>query len=165
MLLTAAAAGETTAEEAEKVLMALGVEVLRPFGDPIWRDEWGAAHERERRENAAQYGLAEPARTFFGSPEGTEDREVRDLTRPLGLSPIDVIRWTRQGMPCLRLSPYVRWDAQRVSDWLAERGIVPTRHPILDLDATERFVCRAVASGEATPDEAHEVLSGWYGIM
>jgi hypothetical protein len=51
-----------------------------------------------------------------------------------------------------------------VAAWLEEAGILPTHHTVQELDNTELFVCRAVASGEATPDEGYEALSGWYGM-
>ena len=90
--------------------------------------------------------------------------EMRDLTRRIEVSPIDVVRWTREGMSCLRRSPLVRWDIQHVTDWLIGRGITPRRATIKALDIIERYVCQAVASGDAAPDEGHEALMGRHGL-
>ncbi len=68
-------------------------------------------------------------------------------------------------MPCLSYSPYVRWDIRRVTAWLTERGILPEQRTVKELDWLHLFISEAVATGEATPDEAHEALSGWIGVM
>ena len=92
-------------------------------------------------------------------------REIRDLSRRIGASPIEIVRWTREGMPCLRRSPLVRWDIRHVTRWLAERGVLPEERTVSELDILEVFVCDAVAAGDATVDEGHEALSGWVGVM
>lgn len=167
-VLCAVRDGLATPEEGKDLYLKLATAYFFGPRDPVWAHEWDAAHERERRENAAQYGLSEPGDHWLGIPS-EEARgnlyEMRDLTRRLGMSPIDLVRWTRQGMPCLRCSPHVRWDIRRVSAWLTERAILPDRHTIKELDWPELFVCEAVAAGDGMPDEAHEAMAGWLGVM
>ena len=74
--------------------------------------------------------------------------------------------WTRQGMPCVRETPFVRWDIERVGEWLAERGITPIRkHTADELDELDDYLLAAVADGEATPEDARDVLTCWVGLM
>lgn len=170
-LLTAMEAltqGLATPDEGEALYDELETAHFLAGRDPLWAAEWDANRERERRENAAHYGLAEPTASWLGIPQeeyAGNVFEIRDLTRRLGLSPIEVVRWTRQGMPCLRSSPLVRWHIRHVTAWLTDRGLLPSHHTIKELDVTERFVCLAVAAHQATPDEGHEALSGWIGVM
>jgi RNA polymerase sigma factor (sigma-70 family) len=165
-VLEALAAGLATAEEGAELFSKLGSAAILRVPDPLWTPVWEAARDRERRANAAQYGLSEPADNWLGIPRDKSPRhfEIRDLTRRLGISPIDLVRYTRQGMPCLRGSPWVYWDIDRVTAWLAEHGVLPAVHTIQALDDTALFVCRAAVTGEAEPDEAYEALLGWYGI-
>jgi len=160
--------GLATPEEGMELYLNLETAYFLGPRDPVWAKQWEAAHEREHCENAAQYGLSEPSDHWLGIP-GEEARgnvhEMRDLTRRLGISPIELVRWMRQGMPCLRYSPLVRWDIRRVSAWLSEHGILPKHYTIQELDWPERFVCEAVAAGDGTPDEAHEAMAGWLGVM
>ena len=95
-----------------------------------------------RRQEAAisrvqrQYGLDEPADIWLGvSLEAVcSVVELRDLCRRLGLSPIDVIRWTTEGIPALRFLPEDKQPAQEedgVGAILAETALqvlkLPTR--------------------------------------
>jgi len=166
-VLATVSAGLAGPEEAAEVCDKLETARLVAGADPVSEPEWEATRDRERRENAAQYGLDEPTDNWLGIPQDRipHQFEIRDLTRRLGVSPIDVVRWTRDGMPCLRHSPYRRWDADRVTEWLAAQRIPPTHFTIQELENTALFICRAVASGQATPDEAHEALAGWGGVM
>ena len=167
-------AGLATPEEGVQVCrkLSVGSEFLLGPRDPLWAEQWDKAHETERQANANAYGLEQPTPKDVGwLPFGIapEDHscvfEIRDLCRRLGISPIDAVRWTREGMPCLRYSPWVRWDIRRVREWIAQQGIMPTGFTPEDLDDIELFVCRAVSNGGATPEEGHEVLSGWVGIL
>ena len=173
-VLAGLASGQATAEEAVCVSRKLstGCEFLFGPRDPLWAEQWDVAHEQERQANAAAYGLKTPTPEEvgwlpFGIPAEDHDYvfEIRDLCRRLGVSPIDVVRWTRQGMPYLRHSPFVRWDIRRAGEWIAEQGLLPASFTPQDLDDIQLFVCRSVADGEATPDAGHGALSGFLGIM
>ncbi|HJN16631.1 MAG TPA: sigma-70 family RNA polymerase sigma factor, partial [Armatimonadota bacterium] len=166
-VLRALADGMLTADEAFEIERRLWTVRFLGRSDPVWDDEWESLREAERRANAAQFGLDEPTRNSMGIPDerARNNWELRDICNRLSLSPIDVIRWTRNGMPCLRTSPYVRWDVDHVRDWLAEKGIMPTEAGDQDTDQTELYLCRLVADGKATPEEAHEGLSGRYGVV
>lgn len=166
-VLHAVASGAATAEEGEEIHDKLETVLLFKGGDPLWDEQWRSGHEPERRENAALYGLDEPTDNWLGIPQDRipHQFEIRDLTRRIEVCPIDVVRWTRDGLPCLRRSPLARWDIQHVTDWLVERGIVPRRATIKELDVTERYVCRAVAAGQGTPEEGHEALAGRLGLI
>jgi RNA polymerase sigma-70 factor (ECF subfamily) len=166
-VLGAVASGVGTVEEGEEIHDKLETVLLFRGGDPLWDEEWRSGRQRERLENAALYGLDEPTDSWLGIPQDRirHQFEIRDLTRRIEVCPIDVVRWTHDGLPCLRRSPLARWDIQYVTDWLVERGIVPRRATIKELDVTERYVCRAVAAGEATPQEGHEALAGRLGLM
>ncbi len=163
-VLEAVAGGLATADEGAELLQNLESASILRMSDALWEPVWQAAHDQERRENAAQYGLAEPTDNWLGIPQDRipHQWDVRDLSRRIGVSPIDIVRLTRQGMPCLRYSPCVRWDIDRVTTWLQEHGLLPTRYTVEELDFTELFVCSAVAKGEATPDEAYEALAPWF---
>ena len=167
-VLQAVAEGVATAEDGADLYGWLETAHFLGPRDPVWTPLWSASVEQERRDNAAQYGLTEPTDSWLGIPPD-EARgnvfEIRDLSRRVGASPIDVVRWTHEGMACLRSSPLVRWDIRRVTEWLSEGGFLPDRRTIKELDVTERFVFEAVAAGDATPSEAHEALSGWIGVM
>jgi hypothetical protein len=167
VVMEALAAGLVTAEDASGLFERLGAAVLLGSYDLVWSAQWDAQHDRERQGNAARYGLSDPTGNWLGIPpdeEASNVYEIRDLTRRLSVSPIDIVRWTHQGMPSLRWSPYVRWDVRHVTQWLTEQAILPTQYAMHELDLTALFVCRAVAVGDATADEGHEALSGWYGV-
>jgi hypothetical protein len=167
-ILRAVGEGTASAEEGRALFEMLETAHFFSPRDEVWAAEWDAAHQRERQANAEHYGLARPTDTWLGIP-WDEARgnvyEMRDLSRRIGASPIEVVRWTRAGMPCLRESPLVRWDVRHVTGWLTERGLLPEDHTIKRLDVTEQVVCEAVAAGEASPDEAWEALSGWVGVV
>ena len=178
MLLTlrAAAAGEASATEAVTVWQGIEHPVgsdTRPWAlDPLWAEEWKAKHAEERKANARQYGLDIPTQNEFGVPSEVWSEpnvwlfEIRDITRRLGLSPFDMVKWTKEGMPALRCSPHIRWDVKHVAQWLAERGPLPKReYTIKELDSLEHFVIESVAAGEATPEEGRDVLACWVGTM
>jgi hypothetical protein len=137
--------------------------------DPLWANEWEARRPAERNENARQYGLSEPTRNWLGIRQDVLTSrvfEIRDFCRRLGLSPFDVIRWTREGMPCLRWSPYIRWDVEQVAVWLAERNLLPSReYTPNELDRLEDFVMSAVAAGTASPQDGRDIFTCWVGVM
>jgi RNA polymerase sigma-70 factor, ECF subfamily len=169
-VLEAVAQGLATPEEGATLYdkLATAYSLVRTHPDPVWAGTWEALREAERRQNAANYGLAEPTGNLLGIPPEEERGsvyEVRDVTRRLGVSPLDMVRWTRAGMPCLRRSPLVRWDVRHVTQWLTEQGIIPERHEVRELDWLPLFVCRAVAEDRVAPEEAHEALAGWVGVM
>jgi len=173
LALRAVAAGEASVEEGVRVLYGLEISVGRdgkPMGyDPLWADEWRARHDAERRENAKQYGLAEPAPTWLGAPDGACGERffgIRGVALRLRLSPFDVIQWTKEGMPAVRRSPDVRWDVEHVAQWLAERGPLPEReYTGKELDSMRDFVVESVAAGAATPEVGRDVLVCWLGTI
>ena len=175
LLLTLRAVAEGEASVVEGLAIFHGLHMCvgregRPLrSDPLWVEEWRARHAAERMENARRYGLEEPADNWLGiPPEVNRVRvfEIRDVTRRLGLSPFDMVKWTNQGMPALRCSPYIRWDVEHVAQWLAERGPLPSReYTIKELDSLADFVVESVAAGEATPEEGRDVLACWMGTM
>jgi hypothetical protein len=165
-VMEAVSSGLATPEEGADLVDRLGSATILRRRDPVWEAEWDAAHEEERRANAAQYGLAEPTGNWLGIPDDRVQHqwEVRDLSRRIGASPLDIIRLTRRGMPCLRYSPTVRWDIDRVVAWLQDHEALPEPHTIDELEFTALFISRALASGTAAPDEAYEALSGWFWL-
>lgn len=165
-VLEGVAEGLATAEEGTELFSRLGSAAILRVPDPLWTPVWEAARDRERRANAAQYGLAEPTDNWLGIPQDRipHQFEIRDLTRRLGISPIDLVRFPRQGLPCLRYSPWIRWDVDATAAWLREHATLPAHHTIAELDNLELFVCQAVSAGDAQPDEVYEALSGWYGV-
>lgn len=163
--MRALADGLCPAEEAARVYDALETACFLDARDRVWAEDHKADLPAQLRANAALYGLSRPADSWLGIPSGAAVREIRDLTRCLTVSPIDVVRWTRAGMPCLRRGAMARWDLQHVTAWLSEQGILPAQCDLRELDQTERFVCSKVAGGQATADEGYEALSGWLGVM
>ena len=115
-------------------------------------DTWDAAHEQELRANAAQYGLSAPVEGWLGIPAEEANGnvfEIRDLSRRIGASPIDIVRWTLEGMPCLHCSPLARWDIRRVTEWLGQRGVLP--------DLIQLFPDR-LPVGEDAPGQWEEIV-------
>jgi len=124
------------------------------------------------RANAALYGMDEPADSFMGVPQefimGPEYRvfEIRDLSRRLQISPFDIARWTNDGMPSLRHSPWVRWDVELTTAWIADTNALPAdRYTPQQLDHLENFLLAAVATGRQGPDLACQILQGWAGLV
>lgn len=173
LALRAVASGEASVTEGLSVFHGLEMNVGQAPGrlkpDAMWVAKWQANRETERKQNAKRYGLEQPTPGWLGIPRGLERErvfEIRDVTRRLGLSPFDMIKWTNEGMPALRYSPYIRWDVEHVAQWLAERGPLPKReYTIKELDSLEDFVIESVAAGEATPEEGRDVLACWVGTM
>ena len=92
--------------------------------------------------------------------------EIRDLSRRLQVSPFDIVRWTNDGMPCLRHSPWVRWDVELTAAWVADTAAIPDdRYTPKQLDDLEDFVLNAVATGRQGPDLACQILQGWAGLV
>jgi len=176
------AEGKVTVDEAAAVLSGMMASTVmaakslrdaeRPDADvpdPLWSPQWCSQQAEDRRQNARQYGLAEPTGNWFGIPaEVHESRvfEIRDLCRRLGLSPFDIVRWTGRGMPCLKRSPWVRWDLQRVVEWIAQAACMPSqKHSPRELDDLPAFILPAVAAGNQPPEDAREIFTGWLGLM
>ncbi|MBI3948011.1 MAG: sigma-70 family RNA polymerase sigma factor [Armatimonadetes bacterium] len=164
LALRTLAAGDAT--EAEVLPTFEGLSHGSGGLDPLWWPTWRARLPAEREENARQYGLAAPTPHPFGIPQEVHVFEIRDFCRRLGISPFDVIRWTRDGMPAVRSSPHIRWDPERVAQWLADRGLMPGReYSRQELDVLEAFVIGAVARGEGSPEDARDILTSWRGVM
>ncbi len=137
--------------------------------DPLWAKAWLARHRRELEVNAQHYGVEAPAMGPFGVPQELAQGkvfEIRDLSRRLGLSPFDIVRWTREGMPSLHYSPFVRWDAEHVTAWLGEHcELSSRRHTVKELDDLNTFVLQAVAGGSEPVEDARDIFTGWAGLM
>ncbi|MHC4716683.1 MAG: RNA polymerase sigma factor [Planctomycetota bacterium] len=182
--LDALAEGGATVAEARAVVAGFQTATFRPMRgpgdvdridrmglDPLWVDEWLSRREAERRANAALYGLDSPADSFLGVPPefimGDRCRvwEIRDLSRRLQISPFDIMRWTNDGMPALRYSPWMRWDLELTAAWVADTAALPDdRYTPKQLDSLDEFVLTAVATGRQPPDLAHQILQGWSGL-
>ena len=67
-VLAAIHAGSATPDEGAEIHEKLQTVLLFQGMDPLWAEAWRSRHERERRENAAQYGLEEPIENGFGIP-------------------------------------------------------------------------------------------------
>ena len=182
LTLRALAAGEASVAEAEGVFSALmsstiagipgdcdGKDMAAVKLDPLWDAQWRARWPLERTANAKLYGLAEPSPDHYGVPEDVLSGrvfEIRDFCRRLEVSPFDVVRWTRDGMPCVRCSPSVRWDIEHTAVWLGSRGFLPADRPSYkDLDNLETFVLPAVADGSGSSADAQEIFAGWAGLV
>ena len=182
LTLRGLAAGKVTVDEAAAVLSGMMASTVmaakRPRGaerfdvgklDPLWSPQWCSQQEEDRRQNARQYGLTEPTGNWFGIPADVHQSrvfEIRDLCRRLELSPFDIVRWTRQGMPCLKCSPWVRWDLERVAEWIAQAGCMPAeKHLPKELDDLPAFILPAVAGGNELPEDAREIFTGWLALM
>ena len=176
------ARGEVSIEEARGVLAGLETSRVRCAADcgegrdpeareldPLWDQVWRARRAGERLDNARRYGLAEPTDDWLGVPQEMLDGrvfEIRDLCRRLCVSPFDVIRWTGEGMPALRHSPWVRWDVEHVAAWIAEHHCLPTdKHTPRELDVLEDFVLPAIADGHETPEDGREIFTCWMALM
>jgi hypothetical protein len=170
LVLRAVAAGQSAEDEAEAILWALGMTcVSEPSRvDPLWESDWMARRPAERIENASHYGLASPTASSLGVPENAVVREIRDICRRLGLSPFDIIRWTHEGMPAVRKSPFIWWDESHLARWVADTGLMPDREyddPKRIFDCLDRFVIGCVARGEASPEDARDILTSRHGVM
>ena len=186
LTLEALAGGTATVEEAKAVCEGFETATFLPMRggpddmdrigrgglDSLWTDQWQARHACERQANAALYGLPEPADSFLGVPPeiimGPTCRvwEIRDLSRRLQVSPFDIMRWTNDGMPCLRHSPWVRWDLELTSAWVAQTAALPDdRYTPAQLDHLEDFLLAAVATGRQPARLACQILEGWSGLV
>ena len=180
--LRALAAGETTLAEVRAVFAGLqtstislvahlnsAAEVMEVKLDPVWTEPWEAVRPQERLDNAKRYGLSKPSEDWLGVPQNVHNGrifEIRDLCRRLEISPFEIIRWTRQGMPCVWHSPWMRWDVEHAAEWIAEHDKLPAaKHTADELDVLEDFVLEAVADGTGTPEEARDIFLGWSGLM
>ena len=182
LTLRALSAGEAKLAEAKAALSALESSLVKVVAgatsmeditpqrlDPLWAEQWQARQPKDRIENAGRYGLSDPSENWLGIP-AVVDRgrvfEIRDLCRRLEVCPFDIIRWTREGMPCLRCSPWVRWDVEHVAEWIAERGSLPAgRHTAKELDSLDEFLLAGVANGDGSPEDARDIFTGWMGMM
>jgi len=183
--LEALAEGAATVEEARAVCAGFETATFLPMRgpgdvdridvgglDPLWVDEWVALRPAEHLANASLYGLDSPADSFLGVPPefimGPRCRvfEIRDLSRRLQISPFDIVRWTNDGMPSLRHSPWVRWDVELTAAWVADTAALPAdRYSPKQLDDLEPFILDAVATGRHSPDLACQILQGWAGLV
>jgi len=60
----------------------------------------------------------------------------------------------------------MRWDAERVAAWVAEREALPARQVAPhELDVFDAFVLAGVAEGTGTAEEAGLLFEGWMGLV
>lgn len=147
---------------------------------------WKEQRRREAEANAAQYGfrLAEldwevadvdMMEGTLGKPTGRGDdvwgvphtrmkvrtMDDRDICRRLQCSPIQLYEWVQQGCPVLRCHPFVRFDLDRVKQWIADNHITGWPKPTpQQTDLPIRLIFKALYSGEIDPERAEEIISG-----
>jgi RNA polymerase sigma-70 factor (ECF subfamily) len=146
-----------------------------------------ALKERRRRDceaNAAQYGyrledldweLAEVnvlAETV-GRPAGrgadvwgvpltkttASMLDARDICRRLRCSPLLLRQWVQRGCPTIKCWPFVRFDLDRVKQWLKDNGVSGwPEADDADTDRPIRVLLRAVHEHKVTPEEALRIV-------
>jgi phage terminase Nu1 subunit (DNA packaging protein) len=85
--------------------------------------------------------------------------DSRDVCRRLACSPQMLRDWVRRGMPALRCWPFVRFDWDRVKQWLADSGIQNwPKESSHDTDRPIRLLFKALHRGELTPQQAEEIM-------
>jgi RNA polymerase sigma-70 factor (ECF subfamily) len=146
-------------------------------GDPTQR-------RRDCEANAAQYGarlddldwelaevdvlemtLGKPAghgNDVWGVPQGSVRsgfKDSRDICRRLRCSPLKLSEWVESGCPTLRCWPFVRFDLDRVRQWLKDNGIDDwPQETDDDLDYPIRMIFRSLYRRELTPEDAERVI-------
>ncbi len=72
--------------------------------------------------------------------------------------------WVKQGLPVLRCWPFVRFDYDRVRQWLADHDITDwQKEDLQTTDVPIRVIFRELHKGTLTPEQAEEMVSdlGW----
>lgn len=88
--------------------------------------------------------------------------DIRDVSRRLLVPPFTVLRWVREGMPCINYYPLRRYDIGLIPKWLADKGVeAPREGTIKGFDELDRFVLTEVQAGRATIDDALEILNSF----
>lgn len=114
--------------------------------------------ERMMSETLSMKGIT---RAHMGIPEDVELLDIRDVSRRLLVSPFTVLRWIRQGMPCVNYYPWRRFDLRLIKKWLADNEIEVSREVTTEeLNNMTRYVLAEVQAGRASIDDALEVLEG-----
>jgi hypothetical protein len=146
-----------------------------------------ALRERRRRDceaNAAQYGYRLESLDWeladvnvlsetLGRPVGhgvdvwgvpfskvaVKMLDARDICRRLRCSPLALRQWVQRGCPAIRCWPFVRFDLDRVKQWLKDNQVSGwPEEDDADTDRPVRLVLRAVHQHELTPEEAVGVM-------
>jgi RNA polymerase sigma-70 factor (ECF subfamily) len=87
--------------------------------------------------------------------------DARDVWRRLRCSPQVLAEWVERGCPALRCWPFVRFDWERVKQWLRENRIDEwPRESDDDVDRPMRLLLKAVERGELTAKKAEGILEG-----
>lgn len=140
---------------------------------------WHDRRQADAESNAALYGMEledvgprmtrermmtetlsfKSTREYWGVPASVEMLDGRDICRRLLISPFTLLKWVRQGMPCINFYPWRRYDLDLIRDWLANKGIEAPREVTMhDVDVMERYVLTEVQARRASVDDALEVL-------
>ena len=100
--------------------------------------------------------------TDWGIPDHAQLIDIRDVSRRLLVSPFTILKWVKQGMPCIRYYPWRRFDLDMATKWLVDNKIdVPKEVTIKEVDDMLRWVLKEVQSGHADIDETVEVFEAW----
>lgn len=98
----------------------------------------------------------------WGIPDYAQLMDIRDVSRRLLVSPFTVLKWVKQGMPCIRYYPWRRFDLEMVTKWLVDNKIdVPKEVTIKEVDDMLKWVLKEVQSGNVSIEEAVEVFRAW----
>jgi RNA polymerase sigma-70 factor (ECF subfamily) len=85
----------------------------------------------------------------------------RDICRRLGCSPLTLHDWVQRGCPVIRCWPFVRYDLDRVKQWLKDNRISGwPRESDADTDRPVRAILQAVYRQETTPEQALKIMDG-----
>ena len=97
-----------------------------------------------------------------GIPDNAELMDIRDISRRLLVSPFTILKWIRQGMPCVDYYPTRRFDLNLIIKWLTDNAIdLPHEVTLSELDDLLRFVLKEVQTGDVSIDDATEILRSW----
>lgn len=163
-----------------------------PFDADAARIAGLGLREKRRRDceaNAAQYGYRLEDLDWelceidvlcgtLGQPEGkgkdswgiprSQQRiimyDARDVCRRFRCSPQKLHEWVEKGLPSLRCWPWVRFDWERVKEWVAEYVTEGwPKEADHDLDRPLRWIFRAIERGNLTAADAESIMDnlGW----
>jgi len=146
-----------------------------------------AYRERRRKDceaNAAQYGYrledldwemedVDVLSSTLGRPAGKGNDvwgiplsrhqihmlDARDVCRRLHCSPLVLHQWVQRGLPALRCWPFVRFDWDRVRQWLKETAVNDwSKESDHDLDRPIRVILKAVYERKLAPEAALSII-------
>jgi len=85
--------------------------------------------------------------------------DARDICRRLQCSPLTLHEWVLRGCPVIRCWPFVRYDLNRLKQWLKENGMTKwQKERDNDTDRPIRVILGAVYRQKITPEHALKVI-------